>query len=129
MTVDFKFFYLGFYIPPDQYKYIMIPVGVILQAIMDFYKLHVLIHNGHIYAEVQKGIHGLPQVRKLANNQLIEFLAPRGYAAVPFTAELWKHEKRNINFTLVVDDFGVKYTNNDNVLHLINTLKKKHTFS
>ena len=36
---------------------------------------------------------------------------------------LWKHEWRPIQFTLVVDDFGVKYVGKDNALHLKTTLE------
>ncbi len=32
-------------------------------------------------------------------------------------------------FTLVVDDFGVKYVNSDNVQHLIASIKKNHSLT
>ena len=31
---------------------------------------------------------------------------------------LWKHNIQPINFTLVVDDFGVKYSGKEHTLHL-----------
>jgi hypothetical protein len=39
---------------------------------------------------------------------------------------LWKHTSRPISFTLVVDNFGVKYTNQGDVDHLIGSLKKDY---
>ena len=36
--------------------------------IMDLYKLCNLIHNGYVYVEIRRGIYGLPQAVKLANN-------------------------------------------------------------
>jgi hypothetical protein len=39
---------------------------------------------------------------------------------------LWNHKTRHILFTLVVDDFGVKYVNKDDVNHLIKCLKEKY---
>ncbi len=36
---------------------------------------------------------------------------------------------RAIQFTLVVDDFGIKYVGNKNALHLIKTLKEHYTIS
>jgi hypothetical protein len=36
---------------------------------------------------------------------------------------LWQHDARDIAFCLVVDDFGVKYTNKDDADHLIASLK------
>ncbi len=39
---------------------------------------------------------------------------------------LWYHESRPITFTLVVDDFGIKYENKDNADHLIASIKKDY---
>ncbi len=39
---------------------------------------------------------------------------------------MWYHESRPITFTLVVDDFGVKYVNKDDVDHLIASIKKDY---
>jgi len=43
------------------------------------YKLHSMIHNGHVYVEIFRGMYGLPQAGQLANDQLQTFLAPHGY--------------------------------------------------
>ena len=55
-------------------------------------------------------MYGLPQAGHIANDQLVTFLAPHGYHPVPITPGLWKHDTRDLFFTLVVDDFGIKYT-------------------
>jgi hypothetical protein len=68
-------------------------------------------------------MYGLPQAGKLANNLLIEALAPLGYHPVPIMPCLWRHDTRDIDFCLVVDNFGVKYTNKDDADHLIASLK------
>jgi hypothetical protein len=39
---------------------------------------------------------------------------------------LWKHNTRPIQFTLVVDDFGIKYVNKEHAQHLKNTLKEHY---
>ena len=52
---------------------------------MSEYNLAPLVHNGYIYAEVQKGMYGLPQAGYIANECLTKFLAPHGYALVPVT--------------------------------------------
>ena len=36
-------------------------------------------------------------------------------------------ESHGILFTLVVDDFGIKYTNEEDVKHLITSLEEKYT--
>jgi hypothetical protein len=40
---------------------------------------------------------------------------------------LWKHEERPTVFSLVVDDFGIKYTGDEHAKHLITTLEKYYT--
>ena len=43
---------------------------------------------------------------------------------MPITPGLWKHKTRDIVFSLVVDDFGVKYTKRDDAEHLMATLRQ-----
>ena len=52
---------------------------------------------------------GLKQAGKIANDHLCTHLK-KGYAPVPHAPALCKHETRDIIFTLVVDDFGIKFT-------------------
>jgi hypothetical protein len=62
-----------------------------------------------VYIEVQKGIYGLLQAGILANQLLAHRLAIHGYHQNKFTPGLWQHVTRPIQFTLVVDDFGVQF--------------------
>ena len=48
---------------------------------------------------------------------------------MPHTPGLWKHVSRSIAFTLVVDDFDVKYVNKKNADHLVAALKVKYKIS
>ena len=45
---------------------------------------------------------------------------------VQFTSGLWRHVWRPVTFTLVVDDFGIKFTDDTHANHLIQTLKKEY---
>ena len=40
---------------------------------------------------------------------------------------LWKHNTRPIQFTLVVDNFGVKYTRQEDVEHLKSVIEQDYT--
>ena len=53
-------------------------------------------------------------------------LEPHGYIEVPHTPGLWKHKTRPVQFSLVVDDFGVKYVGRDNDEHLIQSLQQHY---
>ena len=43
--------------------------------------------------------------------------------------EYWQHDWQPISFTLVVDNFGVKYVNKDDVEHLISSLSQDYTIN
>jgi len=110
MMGDLKDFYLGTPMEPKDYAYMRIPIAMLPDDIMEHYQLHALIHKGHVYVEIQRGMYGLPQAGLLANQQLQQFLAPHGYTPCAITPGLWRHHTRPIAFALVVDDFVVKYT-------------------
>ena len=79
--------------------------------------------DGAIYIEIRKGMYGLPQAGMLANKLLKRRLAKHGYYEVRHTPGYWRHVWRPIDFTLVVDDFGVGYDGNEHALHLLQTLR------
>ena len=68
-----------------QYEYMRIPLQMLPTAIIKQYNLTPLIHHNCVYVEIRKGMYGLPQAYKLANNQLIAALAPFGYHPVHLT--------------------------------------------
>jgi hypothetical protein len=94
--------------PEKDFAYMFIPIEVIPPDIIEKYKLDTMVTNGKVYVEVSKGIYGLPQAGKLANEQLIWHLAPFGYSPVPQMAGLWKHDTRDITFLLFVDNFALE---------------------
>ena len=54
-------------------------------------------------------------------------MAPHGYFEVKHTPGLWKHISCPLQFTLVVDDFGVKYTRRKDAEHLLRILETEFT--
>jgi hypothetical protein len=72
-------------------------------------------------------MYGLPQSGLLSNQLLRKRLAPHGYYECTHTPGLWKHETRPISFTLVVDDFGVKYINKEDAQHLERVLQMHYS--
>ena len=127
MCIDIKSFYLGTSL--DRFEYMRIPLDMSPQHIIDQYDLLPKAKNGFIYVEIRKAIYGLPQAGALANKLLKKRLAPAGYYEVPHTPGLWKHIHRPIAFSLVVDDFGVKYVGKAHADHLIRALKKDYELS
>jgi hypothetical protein len=127
MAADLKDFYLG--TPMTRYEYMRVPLWMLPNEIIEQYNLRPLFHNGYVYVEIRRGMYGLPQAGRIANDQLIAFLAPHGYKPCPLTPGLWKHDTRDIVFCLVVDDFGIRYTQRNDVDHLIATLRAHYEVS
>jgi hypothetical protein len=127
MCIDIKDFYLG--TPMARYEYMRIPVPNIPPTIMAHYQLAPLIHSNSVTVEIRKGMYGLPQAGILAHDRLVEHLAAHGYVKTKHTAGLFRHVTRPIQFTLVVDDFGVKYTGTEHAQHLIDTLQALYTIT
>ena len=86
------------------------------------YQLKKYIKEGFVYVKIRKAIYGLPQAKILANKLLKERLKPHGYYELPHTPGLWKHITQSNQFTLVVDNFGVKYVGHNHVDHLLATI-------
>ncbi len=55
-------------------------------------------------------MYGLPHAGRISQDGLIERLASHGYMQTGTTC-LFRHATNSVAFTLVVDDFGVKYMN------------------
>jgi hypothetical protein len=53
-------------------------------------------------------------------------LAPHGYFECTHMPGLWKHATQPISFTLVVDNFGVNYTRQNDIEYLITCIKEKY---
>ena len=91
-------------------------IATIPQEIIDEYNLLNIVDNkGYVYVKIVKGMYGLKQAGIIEHRSLIHHLAPFGYHPARHTPGLCQHETRETIFTLVVDDFAIKYTSLDNV--------------
>ena len=127
MTQDIKDFYYG--TAMARYEYMKLALACIPDEITDQYSLRTLSSDGWVYLEIRKGMPGLKQDGRIANNQLKAQLTHFGFAPVTRTPAIWKHNTKPIILSLVVDDFGVKNIGKENADHLIQSLQKLYTIS
>jgi len=119
MMIDIKDFYLM--TPMDCYEYFQMKLDLFPEDIIEEYGLRNMVDNrGFVHCEVRRGMYGLPQAGLLAQQQLIKRLNKAGYH------QSERYEWRPISFTLVVDDFGVKYVEKQNADHLISVLQEHY---
>ena len=125
MCLDITFFYLTAAL--EYFEYMKIPLNLFPKWTKKQYNLNEVAFDGWVYIEMRRAVWGLPQAGILANKRLRRKLAPFGYSESVNTPGLWTHKSCPISFTLVVDDFGVKYAAQEDVDHLIRSIK--HTYS
>ena len=77
VTSDLGNFYLG--TPLDCKEYVCITLSTIPQEFIDEYNLLRFVHNSWVYFKVSKGMYGLKQAGKLADDLLPEKLHVHGY--------------------------------------------------
>ena len=121
MCIDIKNFYLTAAL--DYYEYMKIPLALFPEWIKTQYNLNTHARDGFVFLEIRRAVWGLPQAGILANKLLRKRLKPHGYYECVNTPGLWRHATRPITFTLVVDDFGVKYVGKEHADHLIKCLQ------
>ena len=80
-----------------------------------------------MYWEIRKAVYGLPQAGMLANQQMRKHLKPEGFYEVDHTPGLWRQKHCPIQFSLIVDDFGVKYVGKEHVDYLLSSLRKHYS--
>ncbi len=110
----------------EYFEYSRMPLTLFPAWIIEQYDMEKQALNGYIHLEMRQAVWGLPQAGILANKRLQQKLAPFGYFKSTNTPGLWCHKTHPITFTLVVDNFGVKYVNKDDVDHLIASMKKNY---
>ena len=128
MTVDMKNFYLN--TPKSRDENDCIKISDIPDEIVSQYKLKDKVDSyGYVYIKVQKGMNGLPQAGILAQELLEQNLNKHGFSQSKAAPGLWTHTTRPISFTLVVNDFGIKYVGKEHAKFLLDILREHYEIS
>ncbi len=108
-------------------EYAKIKLTNIPEEVIKEYKLHEYVTpDGWVYIKVIQGMYGLPQSGSLGHNLLEGRLNKEGYFQSQTVPGFWKHTTKPIQFVLVVDNFGIKYLKQEDLDHLIQSLKKHY---
>jgi hypothetical protein len=124
-TIDISNFYIQNYL--KDYQYMRFHISMIPQEIIDEYNLtNIMETDGWCYVEIRRAMYGLKESGFIANQELKVVLTKQGYIPSKFTPGLFTHKTRKIAFSLVVDDFGVKYEKKEDMDHLFKTLGDRY---
>jgi hypothetical protein len=124
MMMDIENYYLG--TPLPRFEYMIMLFSRFPEETVDKYNLNALAVDGWVYIEIRKGMYGLKKAGLLANQLLQTRLAPFGYYPARHTPGLWLHKTRPIAFSLIVDDFAVKYAGKQHADNLRNALLQSY---
>jgi hypothetical protein len=108
----------------EYFKYMKIPLTLFPEWIVEQYNLTRHALNGFVHLEMRRAVWWI------ATSRIYSKQMPKTKACAVWvqkstnTPGLWHHDTRSVLFTLVLDNFGVKYVNADNVQHLIVSIKR-----
>jgi hypothetical protein len=123
--MDLSNFYLM--TPVKEYVYMQHRLELIPDKIIRQYNLRDLVdEQGWVYIKIQMDMYGLSQAGILANILLKQRLSAKGYNHCQHTPGLWRHVWQDISFCLVADNFGIKSTSRNHVLHLKTPLEEHY---
>ena len=128
MTMDISNFYLT--TPLHRPRFIRMKLSNIPNKVIDKYKLkEKATSDGSIYIKAKLGMYGLPQSGLLANELLEKQLNKHGYRQSKLVPGLWRHNTGPVQFTLVVDNFRVKFVGEEHANHLKQVLEEHYTLT
>ncbi|EJK68827.1 hypothetical protein THAOC_09958 [Thalassiosira oceanica] len=111
MTIDISNFYLN--TPMKRFEYVKLALSDIPEEVITEYNLHEKAVRPSTSRHPRAG----------ASREAPE---AHGYYQSPLVHGLWLHKWRPIQFSLVVDDFGVKYVGEEHARHLVDILKSHY---
>ena len=123
MSIDIPNFYLA--TPMTRYEYMELKLSNLPKKITQEYNLcDITTSNGSVCVEIRKGMYGLPQAGLLANKLLVKQLNKHRYHQNTIIPGLWTHTTQPIQFTLLIDDFGVKYVGKEHAKYIMSVFQK-----
>ena len=94
----------------DRPEYIRIPLAKLSDTFRAKYNLDPFIHSNSVVFEVTGNMPGHPAAGRLAKSELVSVLKRGGYHEHPDVPCLFENPVNKLSFTLLTDDFGIKYT-------------------
>jgi hypothetical protein len=123
-VLDIKDFYLG--APLETKEYMSIHRSQLPQPVINEYGRAMDWRGDNVLVQVNNALYGLPQAGKVSNDKVIALLARNDYFPCPHTPCLFRHVTNGLYFTLVVDDYLLKFADKSSALHLIAALEQEY---
>ena len=123
MTLALTDYYLGCQL--DREEYLWIPTTHICPKTLDEFDLNKYITNKKILFRVDGPMYGHPAAGRVAQTDFKALVSYHGYYKHPNVPCLFLHLTRPTMLTLIVDDISIKEFSENDLQHLINTIRNK----
>ena len=123
-TADIGNFYLGSTL--ERLEYMWLSRAQVPDDIQEQFKDRICWIGDKTMVRITKGLYGLPQAGRIAFEKLSRLLRKHDYSVCRNTPCLFKHASNGIVFTLVVDDFAIKYSSKTSIEHLFASIRKEY---
>ncbi len=121
--MDIKNVYLC--MPVTRYEYMQLKLSDKPENIIAHYHLlDILTPDGYVYYKNCQGMYRLPQAGIIAQELLAKRLKAHRYNQSKTMQGLCTHKWRPITFSLIVNNFGVKYIGEEQAQHLRQVVQK-----
>jgi hypothetical protein len=124
MMMDIKNYYIS--TPLPRFEHMKMLISRFPEKIIHKYNLNALAVDGWVYIKIIKCMYSMKQSGLLENQLLQTRLSPFGYYPARHTPGLCSQKTRPISFTLIVDDFVVKYVGKHHAEHIRNALLRTY---
>ena len=123
VTIDLKDYYLGCSL--HRPEYLLIPIKHMTATTIADFSLHPYVSENKILFEVNGSMYGHPAAGRIAQTEFKALVKAHDYYEHPDVPCLFLHRTRPTSFTLIVDDLGIKIFSENDLQHLIDTIKTK----
>jgi len=128
VTADIVDYYLHSKLDKGNEVYMYIKVSDMPEFTQKHFNIQQYLEPGQlsVLVRVLGGLYGMPEAGYLAQQKLIPILATKGFVQCKSTPCLFIHPTRDIEFTLVVDDFFISYAHDTDANFLLDTLRSTY---
>jgi hypothetical protein len=124
---DIHDFYLGTKL--DQPEFMFLTRKQLPQDIIDEFTGTIDWKNDRALVQINHSLYGLPYAGRVSAIKVTKLLNTHGYHECPSTPCLYKHATNGVYFTLVVDDYLIKFHNKSDAEHLLRALETEYEVS
>jgi hypothetical protein len=128
VIMDIKDFFLGS--PLEKPEFMILTKSQLPQEIIEEFKMQIdWNEDNNALVQIEYSLYGLPHAGRISAIKVDNLLKRHGYHQCYSTPCLYHNKHNGIYFTLIVDDYLIKYKHKQDAEHLLNALQTEYEVS